>query len=207
MPWVGDRYKDTGLLVLGFNMNNAGGWDILHSDEVGVPAARGELLVRRKIRLVAPYSAYRGTLFDNYMLPCVWAALLKIAPQALTCEMRSATLNTIAKAARSVSDTNRKALTDMYDYHAFTQLVKCGLKSEWGSPTSTMSNTCPSHVLARELDILIPPLRFILGFGAFAPGSVNPLVLGRDIRTAYLPHPTWPRFNLDAALKSLWSQI
>ncbi len=174
-PWVGPRYQDSRLLVVGLNMNGWGGYDAFHRRE-GIPHAKTELEVKSKLFRNPKYA---GSLFEVRMLACAWAVL-----RTAGLETPFNSFQELEITARSVNATQRRQFIEGYDLIAFTNLVKCGPAPCYpkdvkcggtscnehrnGAPTQEMIMACPSHVLSKEILILNPKVILTLGKAAFA---------------------------------------
>lgn len=173
LAWVGSNYSTSRILVVGLNMNEAGGLEEYYER---IPVAQKELLKRNRIRFENPISTYAGNLFETRMLMCVWALLrhLGLGP------WRPGSLEEIYQARKATWNENRSRFAEGYDWIALTNTVKCGPLARdaskpkgpvlypKGNPTPEMVTHCPSHVLRRELDVLRPRYIIAMGEDAFA---------------------------------------
>ena len=192
-PWVGESYERTHLLVLGLNMNGAGGYDIMEGKD-GVPRCKEELMHSNRI-LANP--EYRGTYFEARMLACAWAVLLRTSPSE---EYPLHTRDQILEAYHEPGHHMREALITGYDWIALTNVVKCSpMNTPNGSPTDEMCDLCPTHVLRREIEILRPQV--ILSLGGGAQKSVDTLRGSwRHINTI---HPAAYGYRIDDAVATI----
>ncbi len=196
-PWVGRKYNELGLLIIGINTNDAGGEGALTNL---VEQAQRELRADPLRRLVFadPQQGYRGSLFYHRAGSCAFefaqsAKLLKESsersPDGFPCN------EDIARA---------------YCYVAYTNHIKCTLRGDRGTPTRKMWEKCGGHVLAREISILKPSYILILGkadnWGYFYQKVLNGRALppaqgndevrqdkvemdGKDVGILLVPHP------------------
>jgi hypothetical protein len=143
-PWVGPRYKELRLLVLGINFNEAGG-------EGGtrelIEGARAELRQSRWKHF--RNEKYRGTSFYS-VAGCYAAAFTEAAHLAKS----------------TVTDDGLPSLADIdqaFDFVAYTIHVKCQPTGANGTPTANMWENCGHNVLRREIEILEPEVVLVLG--------------------------------------------
>lgn len=135
LPWVGKRYEEFRLVVLGVNPYEAGGLEFyprLVQEAI-------EELRSGKIRVNFGYPGYRGTI--------LWHRV----------GLYSAT---IISALGNSSEILKPY--EAYDMIAFTNHIKCSPVGERSKPTESMWNNC-SYLLKQELAILQPRLLLVVG--------------------------------------------
>lgn len=209
-PWVGPRYEQLGLLVVGINMNEAGGYGAMvhHVECAQKDLAKGT----RRLRFGHPArgkNGYAGTLVFHRVgaYASYFAARAGLAPLECTPDGFPAATHV----ARS------------FDLIAMTNQVKCSPKNELSKPTEGMWRECGRMVLARELRVLRPRLVLVLGtenrdhLGAncfdSAVTSWKPsgklltearaTVDGRPVRIVAAPHPHRRGYDVLQALRDL----
>jgi hypothetical protein len=196
-PWVGRKYNELGLLVIGINTNDAGGEGALTNL---VERAREKLLDDPLRRLVFAdrQHGYRGSLFYHRAGSCAFE---------------------FAKSAKLLEEPSEMSpdgfpcngdIAHAYDYVTYTNHIKCTLRGDRGRPTHQMWEMCGGHVLAREVSILQPRYILILGMAdnwwyfyqkvlngrALPPAQGNGEVrqdevemYGKAVRILLVPHP------------------
>jgi len=201
LPWIGPQYRRSGLLVLGHNMNDAGGLGVCYE---GTPIAQRELLSTQRVRYGK--QTYSGSLFENWMLASAQTVLMRLdlAPFENDAELESA--------AQKVRHPKRAQFVGGYDLIAVTNAVKCGPRprkaNSTGSPTTEMQNRCPTFILEREITILQP--RVILGLGKPVKDMLERLKKRGSsvgtIATVFVHHPS-QGFSPKRDLASLREQL
>lgn len=193
-PWVGSQYPKLGLLVVGINQNECGGYDSLNWL---IGEARKELAHGAK-RVTFQNPEYRGTLLWH-RVGCYAAAFLE---------------------AKGIYDREievdgyprNEKVESAYDYIAYTNHVKCSPTGDNSKPSSGMWEHCGHHVLREEIGLLKPTDILLLGNSdnlcsfqrasivdnspAFEGKSANGLVQwdkssigGMPVRVFVVPHP------------------
>lgn len=209
LPWVGEHYPESRLLVVGLNMNESGGPDVYRSQ---VPAAQEELLARSRLRFGNDPRAYRGTMYDVRLLLCAWAALraLGVGP------LRDAADEDLLAARTQPHHPRRRDFAAGYDFLAMTNAVKCGplarpgggqegpVRYRNGAPTGAMVRECPAHVLRPEIDALRPQM--VLALGQAAEAAVRALA-PEGARVVGAPHGAWPGFRDRDVLRNLVARL
>jgi len=146
-PWVGPKYNELRLVVIGENFNEYGGLDALVelSEEAKDLIAEGW----RRIRFSNSFDEYPGSLLWH-RIGCYAAAFGEACGAAQP---------------QWDQDGYPKA-TDAslaYDLIAFVEHVKCSPVGDKSHPTGAMWEHCGSHILKRELQLLAPDHVLILG--------------------------------------------
>lgn len=154
-PWIGDKYGEHRILVVGINMNGYGGYDAM---ELLVEYAKKELALGK--RKIFKSKDYPGT-FYYHRLPSYVTILLEHFG--------------VFSEERINSFPIKENLIKSFDYIAITNSIKCSPRGEKGKPTSEMWNNCLSFILREEVKILKP--KTILVFGK----SDNYNFIRRDI--------------------------
>lgn len=194
-PWVGKMYSKLGLLVVGINLNECGGFNAL-VDLTG--QARKELACGAK-RVKFENQNYGGSPLWH-RVGCYATAF---------CEAKG-----ICDRGREVDGYPQgEKVEAVYEYIAYTNHVKCSPIGEDSKPSSGMWEHCGHHVLKREISLLKPTDILLLGKTdnphsfqramildnslTFEEKSANGLVQwakcsidGVPVRMFVVPHPT-----------------
>jgi hypothetical protein len=194
LPYVGSRYAELGLLVLGINQNDWGGLGALAQL---VRDARAEIL-EGKIRVFVS-SAYDGSPIWH-RVGCFAAAF---AAQEGLMNIH------VDPGLLPASETIDAA----YEFLAFTNHVKCSPIGQRSKPTPTMWSRCGELILPSELGALAPKQILVLGVSDNAPALAKSAIKavwqprgrnsdvmkgigvidGRQIPLYAIPHPSMGR--------------
>jgi hypothetical protein len=152
LPWIGRRYSDGGVVVLGMNLNDASGlarsFDIVAGDidELG----QG----RSRVTYGHDYHEYRGSNFPYRSTRTVALVLDWLDGEPATDRERP------------------EELAPLIDSTIRLQTVKCSPRNDASSkPTDKMWQNCPPLLLQDELRIARP--KAIVGFGGDVRRSVE----------------------------------
>jgi hypothetical protein len=192
VPWIGKRFSEHGLCVIGINQNNYGGlganWWITGGSIKGFSGQSGR---RRQFhRDAGRYLVALLAALDSHLLPDEGAF--------------SAAMTAAA-----------------WQRCAFTEAIKCSQSDKHGKPSNTMWSNCPPRYLQQELTKLAPKTILVIGketwdavcrlisvdFAeyetSFRRGSG--LLDGRRVEIFFANHPyrsNW-KYSLPRLLKSL----
>jgi hypothetical protein len=136
-PWIGSGYFESGVLVLGVNLNNYGGLD-------------GNFLICLG-HIKAMREGKRGV---------AGRAFSRNAMRYLRVVLASLDGGDLAAAGDDVANED---LAGLWERCAFLERIKCAPGTRSAEPTEAMIWTCPSFLAQRELEILAP--RVILHLG------------------------------------------
>lgn len=148
LPWVGPRYRQGGVVVLGMNLRNSegGDWEFGLEHRIARDPAWGQ-----EVGLRAGHKAHgsnwsKGTMRDVAAVRRSWTG-------------------------ESGLDTRDGAeLADALLSSARLQAIKCSPVGGRSSPTPAMAKNCPSRFLAHELGVLRPSV--VLAYGAPAHAAL-----------------------------------
>jgi hypothetical protein len=146
-PWVGPRYEELRLVVVGENFNEYGGLEALVelTEEAKVLIAEGW----RRVRF--------GNSFKNYAGSFLW--------HRIGCYATA--FGEAFGIAKSNWDNNgypeAKDAASAYDLITFVEHIKCSPRGHKSKPTSRMWENCGAHVLRKELLLLNPTHILVLG--------------------------------------------
>lgn len=148
-PYIGDKYNDFKLLIVGINMNNHGGYE--EQKNIAVEACR--LLSEEGLKkLNFGNEEYAGSLY--------WHRIASYAV-VYTDNAKLTTENW----ANDAPPEDSIALA--FDYFAITNSIKCAPKNlnkgDRSQPTTEMFMNCPSYILKKEIEILKPTKILVLG--------------------------------------------
>lgn len=152
-PWVGDKYPGVGLLFLGTNLNDFGGFGAI------------EWCVNDAL---SKDSRDKTSIY-------LWAPILG-----------GIIVERLSKMRMSREDTDYKKIPQetmrtVYDYIAFTNIIKCSPKGDRSNPTRNMWPNCASHILSEELRILKPKYIICLSSDGVTH-LINSALQGREFR-------------------------
>jgi hypothetical protein len=166
LPWIGSKYEQERILVVGENMNECGG---LSAARDLMKQARCEIL-KGKHRVFGSGS-YRGSMLW-YNLGYYSLSLLRDRDEfELSGQI----------------DVSNEMVAGAYDLVAFTNHVKCSPIGEKSEPTPEMWNKCGIHILSREISILAPRVILLLGV------QENMWFLSNHVFT--IPESSWSRYG------------
>lgn len=144
LPYIGGKYNELRILIIGINMNNYGGTD---AAKYLINKTKEELCKGKK-------KLFSNTNYKGSML------FYQIAKYS----------NILYKSQKSKQENN---LANSLDYIAYTNHIKCSPDDDserfqkGGNPNSkpnyNMWSNCGTHILKNEIDILKPKYIFILG--------------------------------------------
>lgn len=169
-PWIGCHYLKLRLLVVGINLNECGGLEIINDL---VNEARQHILQGRvKIRFNDSPKEYRGSL--------LWH--------------RVGCYATAFREAKGIYNAGfdrdgyppKEDVASAYDYIAYTNHVKCSPNSNNSVPSPGMWEHCGRHVLRKEMALLKPTDILLLGMSdnltRFQMADIldNPPVFGEE---------------------------
>jgi len=146
-PWVGDRYQEGGVCLIGMNINHHGDWWSI-TDEYAIVAEQVKYLAQGNYQIKGSKFAYRS----GATAMAVQASLDRLEP------------------TEAPHPTEVPAALERF---ARLQLVKCSPLGERSKPTQEMCVRCPPRFLARELEILQPGV--IIAFGVDARQTLGSL--------------------------------
>ena len=209
LPWIGNKYDELKLLILGINMNEYGGY-YAESSLVG-GAIRELSMGRRKINFNNPN--YGGTFFWHRVPAyAVLFAELLAKIEATWC---------------NDGFPSKEDLVKVFDYISITNQIKCSPIGKKSEPTYQMWEKCGNFILKEEIRILDPSYILICGNNSNA-GFFNNKVLdkpiedlksfgyaqsgiglldGKAIQICIVPHPTSYGGNNSEILFSLKGAI
>jgi len=168
LPWVGPRYRQGGVVVVGMNLRNGpgGDWEFGLEHRIARDPAWGQEVGLRAGRKPHGSNWSKGTMRDVAAVRRSWTG-------------------------ESALDTRDGAeLADALLSSARLQAIKCSPVGGRSSPTGTMVKDCPSRFLTRELDVVRPSV--ILAYGGpahaalAATGRVEVRATVRGFRRAHL---------------------
>ncbi len=159
-PWVGSKYSDLRLVVVGINLFEDGGFNEL---SILVKKAREEMVSTGRKRVRFDISNYRGSLLWH-RLGCYAAVFAQAA-------------GLITPSYANQFPVNRD-VGQAFEYIAYTNHIKCSPNEEYSKPTEMMWENCGKHVLRKELLELEPKRILVLGtkdnFRYFVPNVLDP---------------------------------
>jgi len=143
-PYIGSKYHQERIMVIGINMNDYGG-----SDAATYLANKAQKEIQAgKIMTFANKSGYRGSLLWHRLLS--YAAILLQTKGAIP-------INSDKK------HPTKEDLSNAFPYIAFTNSIKCSPKKNNSTPSKGMRENCPDYILKKEIGILRPKTIIILG--------------------------------------------
>lgn len=151
-PWVGAKYDELRLLIIGMNTNSWVGEGALKylvetaCEELRSNPSRREVFINSD-----PLQRYGGTVFYHRAGACAF----EFARSAKLAQERSTRCDDGFPSNLDISEA--------YDFVSYTNQVKCTLKGGRGKPTTAMWNNCGAHVLRDEIRILEPKYILVLG--------------------------------------------
>jgi hypothetical protein len=148
-PYIGDKYNDFRLLIIGINMNNHGGYE--EQRNIAIEACR--LLSEEGMKkLNFGNQEYAGSVYWH-----------RVASYAVV-YTDNANITTKYWSNDSPPD---ESIAIAFDYFAITNSIKCApknlIKGDRSIPSTEMFNNCPSYILKKEIEILNPSKILVLG--------------------------------------------
>lgn len=146
-PWVGHRYEELRLVVIGENFNECGGFDAL----VELTGKAKDLIADgwRRVRFGNSFKKYPGSLLWH-RIGCYAAAF----GEALGVDQPKWGNN---------GYPDSKDASSAYDLISFVEHIKCSPVGDKSKPTGKMWENCGAHILKKELQLLAPEHILILG--------------------------------------------
>lgn len=143
-PYIGTRYAEVGLLVLGINQNDWGGLDALSQL---VRDARRE--IREGAQRVFKNPSYVGSILWH-RVGCFAAAFAEAAG--------------VMPRVAGVGDLpSAREIDAAYEFMAFTNHVKCSPVGQRSAPADSMWTECGNTILREEVRLLRPRHVLVLG--------------------------------------------
>lgn len=148
-PWIGDRYADRRICVIGMNFDDWGGlnghWEAtawhIEAMRHGQPGKNGTLFAAGAMSYVAAVDAAMDGDLSVHWEPAPYVQL-----------------------------------ADMWQSCAFLQTVKCSPAGNRSNPYAAMFQNCPSFLLREELEILAPEVVLVLGRESGPRDAIRPLL-------------------------------
>lgn len=138
LPWIGEKYGDRRITVVGVNPNEGGG--LLFFPTLVRQAVKE--LEKGKILVNFGDETYKGTT--------LWHEIGKLAAELLSIW-------------QDEFDFSRLSSADSYSYLAFTNHIKCSPLDERSRPSNEIWKNCGNTILKKELDTLRPEILMVLG--------------------------------------------
>ncbi len=157
-PWIGNKYENLRLLVLGINMNqDSGEGDILK--QINYVRQAKEEILEGKQRLLRS-KGYSGTIYWH-RLPSYISVLLE--------------KENIISLSWHEDFPSKENIAEAFEYSSITNIIKCSPNQDnnRGTPTFSMWKTCSEFVLKEELKILLPNIILILGLDSYTHYKEN----------------------------------
>jgi hypothetical protein len=154
-PWIGERFSELGLLVIGVNMNEFGGYD--GATEL-IKKAKDEIAKGKKKMFVS--DTYSGTFLFHRMGS--YATALAERENIFT-----PTWIDDFPAASNIASA--------FDYLSYTNQIKCSPRMKKSKPTYQIWERCGNFILKLEIELLKPKRLLVLGV------SDNFLYLNRKV--------------------------
>lgn len=146
-PWVGSGYKDLKLVVVGINMNEAGGFnkmvDLVEKARIEIQEGR------RRVRFGHAFKDYPGTFLFHRV--GAYAAILAEVESLLHLDWESDGFPC------------PRYIEEGFNFIALTNHVKCSPMGKVSTPTAAMWKNCGRHILRLELGKLLPQWILVLG--------------------------------------------
>lgn len=148
-PYIGDKYNDLRLLIIGINMNDHGGYE--EQKNIATEACR--LLSEEGMKkLNFNKKDYAGSVYWH-----------RIASYAVVYTDNA----NITTKYWSNDLPPEESIAIAFDYFAITNSIKCApknlIKGDRSQPTNEMFINCPTHILKKEIEILNPSKILVLG--------------------------------------------
>lgn len=159
-PWIGEKYSDLKLLVIGVNMNEYGSYDgainLLNQTKIEIGQGKRKMFIS---------DTYPGTFLFHRMGSYVTAFAEK------------------AKLLKPIWIKNYPLPTDIVsalEYISYTNQIKCSPIGEKSKPTYQMWEHCGNYILKKEIELLQPNKILVLG-NSDNLNSLNQKVLDKVI--------------------------
>lgn len=142
-PWVGKKYNELKLLVIGVNMNEYGSYD----GAINLINWTKEEIGRGKIKMFVS-ETYSGTFLFHRMGSYITAFVEN---------------NKLLKPTWKTHYPNSDDIIASLDYISYTNHIKCSPVGEKSKPTSQMWENCGKFILRKEVEVLEPNKILVLG--------------------------------------------